>query len=196
MKFTQMTATAAALALAPAMAHAQDAAPNTPSTSETPAAPTASTATPNLTAGATVYGSDGNVIGTIESATSSVVTLNTGAHQIPLPTQIFAEGASGPTLNITKTELEAKVEEQMAQVNAQRDQALKEGAAVQTADNQPLGTIQSIEGENVVVERSEGPVTLPKEYFAVDASGTLMVRATAAQIEQAIGDQAAASSEG
>lgn len=188
MNIARMTATAAALALAPAMAHAQEAAP------QTPPAPTTGTTAPALTAGATVYGSDGNPIGTIESATSSVVTLNTGTNQIPLPTQIFAKGDKGPTLNITKAELEAKVAQQMAQINEQRDKALVKGAAVKTADQQPLGTIETVENDNVVVKRPEGPVTLPKEYFAVDARGTLMVRATAAQIEQAIGEQAASTS--
>ena len=41
-----------------------------------------------VTTGATVYGPNGNVVGTVESVTNGVVTVDTGAHKAPLPTSV------------------------------------------------------------------------------------------------------------
>ncbi|WP_126171874.1 hypothetical protein [Altericroceibacterium xinjiangense] len=173
MKFLAISA-AAALAAVSVNAQAQDAAAAVPAA-----------AAADVTTGATVYGSDGAVIGTVESVMDSGVVVNTGVNSIPLPANAFGTSDQGPTLNITKTELDAKFEQQMAAQKARLDAALVAGAEVMTADAQPLGTIKMIDGENIVLERASGPLTLPKQYFAVDANGAPMVRANLAQIEAA-----------
>ena len=177
MKFTAIPAAAALLAF-PLAAQAQQA----PST----AAQVAPAASADLAVGTTVYGSDQNPIGTVDQITANGAIVNTGAHEIPLPANAFGSSANGPTLNITKAELDAKFADQIAMQESQLDSALVAGAEVKTSDAQPLGTIKSVEGGNVVLDREAGPLALPKELFAVDANGAPMVRASMAQIEAAM----------
>ena len=92
-------------------------------------------------------------------------------------------------LNITKTELDATFAKQMAEAKAALDAAMVAGASVGTADAQTLGTIDTVEGESVVLALAgETPqkITLGKDMFALDNSGSVIVLATLAQIEAAI----------
>ncbi|WP_374405086.1 hypothetical protein [Pelagerythrobacter sp.] len=162
MKFTKFALAAVAAAGLATAAHAQD-----------------------VTVGATVYGPEGNPVGTVESVANGVVTLDTGTHKAPLPTNAFGTSENGPTITVTKAQLDAMIAEQMAAANAQRDTALVAAAPVLTADNQPLGTVKSVNGNTVIVTRAEGDVNLLREHFAVNQAGQLMVLFTDAQIDQA-----------
>ena len=176
MKFAKLAVAAAALAIMPATAHAQD------------AAPAAAAASVEVTQGASVTGNDGNPIGTVAQVTPDAAIVNTGSHEIPLPLNAFGKDESGLTLNITKTELDAAFAQQMAEAKAALDAAMVAGAAVGTADAQPLGTIDTVEGENVVLALAgaEQKVTLGKEMFALNNNGGVIVLATLAQIQQAM----------
>ena len=149
----------------------------------------------DVAAGATVYGPEGNVVGTIETVTDGVVTLDTGKHKAPLPANAFGKSDKGPTITVTKAQIDAMIDEQLAAAAAQRDAALAQGAAVATADGQALGVVKSVEGDDIVVERAAGPVALKREHFAVDQSGALMALFTTAQIEAAVAGAAAGGAE-
>lgn len=136
--------------------------------------------------GSTVTGNDANPIGTVVSNDGSTVTVDTGAHRIPLPANAFAVTESGPTLNITKAELDSIYERQLAEAAAARDAALVEGAAVVTADQQALGTIETIDGDNIVIREGDFAVTLPRDMLAVDGEGKLMALASMEAIQQAL----------
>ena len=180
MKFAHIAAAALAATSMTTIAQAQDAAPAT-----TPA-PTA-----EVTVGATVIGPDGAAVGTVESVADGVVTVDTGKHKAPLPANAFGAGEAGPTITVTKAQLDAMIDEQVAAANAQRDAMLVAGAAVHTADHQALGTVKSVEGNNVIVDREAGPVNLLREHFAV-ADNMLMALFTAEQIDAAVAGQAQA----
>lgn len=143
--------------------------------------------------GATVYGPEGNEVGTVASVAGGLVTVDTGKHKVPLATDAFGEGDKGPTITVTKAQLDAMMDEQLAKAAAARDALLVPGTAVETADNQPLGTIESVDGDNVVVTRSEGPVALMRTAFA-EANGKLIALYTKAQIEAAVASAAGGSS--
>lgn len=177
MKIAKLAFVAAALAAAPVAANAQD-------------------------VGATVYGNDGNPIGTIESNDGTNAVLVVGEFKAPLPVSIFGTGENGPTLNATRDavygQLKAADEQAkaaaaeaqaaaLAEAAAKRDAALIEGAAVVSADAQPAGMVATIDEEMdaVVVEREGGIVTLKREHFAVDANGALMALFTVAQLDGA-----------
>ncbi len=176
MKFAKLAAAAAALAIVPATAHAQE------------AAPAAAPAAVEVTQGASVTGNDGNPIGTVGQVTADAAIVNTGSHEIPLPLNAFGKDENGLTLNITKTELDTAFAQQMAEAKAALDAAMVAGAAVGTADSQPLGTIDTVEGDNVVLALAgaDQKVTLGKEMFALDNNGGVIVLATLAQIQQAM----------
>ncbi|ANY20103.1 hypothetical protein A6F68_01590 [Tsuneonella dongtanensis] len=162
MKFTRLAASAAIAAiLLPAAAFAQ------------------------VAAGAKVYGPQGNEVGTIVKVEGGIVTLDTGAHKAPLPEDAFGKGDNGPTITVTKAQIDAMMDEQVAAAKAARDNALLAGAAVVTAKGAPAGTIKSVEGDAVVLESPTGPVALKREHFAVNPQGALMALFTADQIAAA-----------
>ncbi len=141
--------------------------------------------------GDTVMGNDGNAIGTVAETNAQAVLMTVGDYQIALPANAFGEGETGPTLNITRDQLVQMHEEQLAAAEAALAAALVEGAAVVTADPQPLGTIDNIDGTNIVIVREdESMVTLPRDMFVVDPNGTLMARITMTDLEAALAAQA------
>ena len=142
-------------------------------------------------AGDTVMGNDGNAIGTVAEANEQSVLMTVGDYQIALPANAFGESETGPTLNITRDQLVQMHEQQLAAAEAALAAALVEGAAVVTADPQPLGTIDNIDGTNIVIVREdESMVTLPRDMFVVDPNGTLMARITMTDLEAALAAQA------
>ena len=171
MKLAKIAIAAAALCAAPALANDQ------------------------VAAGATVTGPEGNTVGTIAQVENGQVLLDTGKHKVPLAINAFGEGENGPTITVTKAQLDGMVDEQLAAAAAKRDAALIAAAAVVSADAQPLGVIESVEGDDVVVTLENGPVALKREHFAVDANGQLVALFTVAQIEQAMAAAANASAE-
>ena len=170
MNFLKVTAAAAALIATPALA--QDTTP---------------------TVGATVTGPQGNVVGTVDAVADGVVTLDTGKHKAPVPAAAFAMGETGPTITVTKEQLDGMIDAQLAEAASRRDAALVTGATVLTADAQELGTIETINGDNIVVLRGDtaDKVTLLREYFAAGDAG-LTARLTMQQIDEAMAATAAA----
>ena len=110
MKFAKLALFSAALALTPAVATAQS-------------------------AGTTIYGSDGQPIGTVESNDGSVVTVDTGTYKAPLPAGAFAELEIGWSINATQAQINGLMAQQEAAANQRRDAALVVGAPVMRARN-------------------------------------------------------------
>jgi hypothetical protein len=146
-----------------------------------------------VVAGATVYGPEGNQVGTILQVENGQTVLDTGTHQVPLAVEMYGVGETGPTITVTKVQLDTMIEQQMAAANAARDAALVEGATIMTADSQTLGTVGTIEGDNVLVVRADdaGEFTVPRNYFAA-VKGQLVARLTMAQVDAALAGAAGA----
>ena len=138
-----------------------------------------------VAAGATVYGPDGSTVGTVATVDGDVVTLDTGSYKAPLPENAFGKGEKGPTITVTKAQLDEMMAQQVAAANTARDTALVAGAAVISPKGAALGTIKSIEGDAVVLESPSGAVQLKREHFAVDAQGALTALFTAEQVAAA-----------
>jgi hypothetical protein len=158
-----------------------------------PAAPIILPTTPQIFTGAVVYGPTGAPVGTVKQIVNGIATLDTGEHQAPLPLSAFGQGASGPTITVTREQLNALVEQQLAVLAARRDAALIAGATVLTSDNQPLGTVEQIVGNDVVVARAAPArrVTLGRDYFTADDAG-LKARLTLQEIDTAVAQAAGA----
>jgi hypothetical protein len=159
-----------------------------PLAAQQPAMPNAGQSA-SIAEGTTVYGSDGTAVGKVARAQGNLLVLDVDGRAIPVSPQALADGEKGPTINVTKTELAAQYDEQMAAFKAKMDAALTTGAAVQTADGRSLGTIQKVNEQAVEVESADGPVTLPRRAMTLDNEGTLIVRATMDQIKQAMSAQ-------
>lgn len=139
--------------------------------------------------GASVTGPEGNPVGTIESVANDQAVLDTGKHKVTLGTEAFGESETGLTITVTKAQLDGMMDEELAQAAAARDALLVAGTEIHTADHQALGTIKSVDGDNVVVSRDAGLVTLLREHFAVMDDTTLMALFTMEQIEAATAAQ-------
>lgn len=177
MKFAKLAVLATALAATPIAALAQD-------------------------VGATVYGNDGNPIGTVESNDGTNAVINTGKYSAALPLSAFGKSDNGPTLNITK----AAIEQQLAAAEEAQQQAMAEaqakaeaeaaaalqvalvvGAPVITADSQSLGMVDEIADGNVIIKaEDETLVTLPRNLLMANPEGGLIALANHADIMQAL----------
>lgn len=60
-----------------------------------------------LTQGATVYGSAGSAIGTIDTVDAQFVTVNVEDKKVKLPVESFSKGAQGAVVGMTVAELKA-----------------------------------------------------------------------------------------
>ncbi|MDG6078754.1 hypothetical protein E3U23_06050 [Erythrobacter litoralis] len=170
MKFVKLAVASLALAATPALAQS------------------------GVTVGSTVYGPEGNQVGTIVSVENGQAVLDTGKHKVPLALNMYGEGENGPTITVTKMQIDTMVDQQLAQSAAARDAALVEGASVMDANNEPIGTILEINGDNVIIARGDDEmdkVTLLREYFDAGDQG-LKARLTNAQIDAAMNGGAAA----
>ncbi len=164
MKFAKLALAAVALAATPALANEQ------------------------VVVGATVTGPEGNAVGTIVSVENGQAVLDTGKHQVPLGVEMYGVGEAGPTITVTKVQLDGMVDAQLAEAAAKRDAALVAGAEVMAADHAALGTIVSVEGDSVVIARATDAakkVTLPRNSFDATDHG-LMARLTNAQVDAAL----------
>lgn len=177
MKFGKYLLAATALAAAPAVVHAQD-------------------------VGATITGNDDAAVGTVVSNDGTVVVVDTGTHEAPLPAEAIGGSEGAWTVNATKAQIDSMMAEQLAAQEAQQAEAqaqaeaeaaaalaaaLVVGAPVVTADAQSLGTVDEIAGENVIVKSEDDQlVTLTTEMLAVDENGSLMALANLADIQAAL----------
>lgn len=140
--------------------------------------------------GATVYeapnGEIGGVIGTIETIENDTVLVDVDGMDAPLPLAAFGEGPDGPVIAATKAQIVQMLQQAQAQATAARDQALVADAPVMTANSVPVGKIESVEGDNIVLALPEGSVALVRTNFTADANGSLMVLYTKAQLLAAL----------
>lgn len=142
--------------------------------------------------GATVYGPEGNPVGQIVSVEAGQAVVDTGKHKVPLNLDAYGKSDKGPTITVSKVQLDTMMDDQLAALTAKRDAALIPGAAVKTADGAALGAIATIEGNNIIINRggdATKKVTLLREHFDALDTG-LTARLTLAQIDAALNGQA------
>lgn len=140
-----------------------------------------------VTKGATVYGPEGNVAGTVEDVAGGNVVLDTGTYSAALPGSAFGKSEQGPTVTMTKQQIDAAMAAVQQKAEAALAVALVPGAELRTSDGIQIGVVESINEEGLVtVEREAGPFAMKKDMFGTDANG-LILRMTAQQLAQALG---------
>lgn len=145
-------------------------------------------ATDGVAVGATVFGPQGNEVGTIEQVDAQTVIVDTGKHKVPLGHEAFGASDKGPTITVTKAQLDEIVDQQIAEAAAKRDAALVAGAAVVSVKNMPLGTVDAVDGDTVILARNDKKVALKREHFGTSDKG-LMAYFTVEQIDQTLASQ-------
>ena len=139
---------------------------------------------PALTVGATIYDPQGGEVGKIDSVSQDAVVIDTGAHKAALPRSAFGSGTKGPTVTITKAQIDEQVLAATQKAAAALDAALVTGAEVKGKAGTPVGTIKEVNGDQVVLDRPEGAVALSKKAFSAGPQG-LLISFTAAELDAA-----------
>lgn len=127
--------------------------------------------------GTTIFGNDGNPVGTVSEVSGPVVVIDTGRHKAPVPTSLVFDGTNGKTVNATRDQVDAMMDERVADARLRRDAALEKGAAVVSVGGRGVGTLASVDlaADAIVLMSPDGPVRLKKEHFAVNPQGRLTV---------------------
>ena len=156
---------------------------------------TATAAAP--TVGATIVDTQGNPVGTIASTDGTNAVVDTGTVKAAVPLSSFGTGPKGPTLAMTKAELEAAAGQGAAQAAAQFQSQLTTGATVYGAGGTSVGTIKAVEGEFVTLAVGDQKAKLPISSVTAGPSGP-MIAMSAADLRAAVagsGTTAAATTE-
>lgn len=177
------------LAATPLAAHAQTAAPApeaaTQAAPATGAAPAATTgAAP--TVGATIYDAQGGVVGTIASTDGTNAVVDTGTNKAAVPLTSFGTSPKGPTLGMTKAELDAAAGQATAQATADFKSKLVAGTTVYGTGGASLGTIKTVDAQFVTLTTPKGDAKIPVGSFGPGAQG-VTIGMTAAQLQAAMG---------
>ena len=155
-----------------------------PSLAAAQSTPAAAASTP-LVPGVTVFDPQGGEVGKIESVTADAAVLDTGNNKATLPKSAFGTSAKGPTVNATKAQIDELVAASTAKASAALDASLVSGAEVRGKAGAVIGKVKSIDGDQVIVERTEGgPVSLSKRAFTAGPSG-LSIPMTASELAAA-----------
>jgi preprotein translocase subunit YajC len=171
-----------ALGLAAAPLAAQDAAP---------AAAAAAPAAASVAAGAKVFDAQGGEVGTVDSVTNGVAVVNTGTNKVGLPLASFGAGASGPTISMTKAELDTAASQAAQKSAADLKAQLATGATVYGRAGETIGTIKAADAEFVTITRPKGEVKLPITAFGKGDKG-VMISMTVQELDQAMASAAPA----
>ena len=139
----------------------------------------------SVQAGQTVYGPDGAEVGKIDKVENGAAILNTGTHTLALTFDKFGTSDKGPTISVSKAQLDELVEKANAESAAKLDAALVAGAAVVDNTGAALGTIDSVKGDAIVLKTEKGPVSLTRKYFAMN-NGALTALVTKDQVLAAL----------
>jgi preprotein translocase subunit YajC len=144
----------------------------------------------SLTAGTTIYGPQGGVVGTVEKVDGGNVIVNTGTHSATLPSNSFAKGEKGPVIGFSKAQLDAAVDAANQKAQAKLAAAIAPGAQVRSSDGVVLGTVKSIDDNGlVVIDHQPSPIALRREEFVTDGAG-LKVNVTAKQVNDQLAQNA------
>ena len=181
------TAFLASLALATAMTAA-------PALAQS--APAAAPAGVTLTAGTTVYDSEGQAIGPIASSDGATVVVTVGDRPAALPASAFMQTDKGTAITLSLTQLNAALDQQAAAADAQLTAALQPGADIKGVNGASVvGKVKTADAEGVVVTTAEGDVRLPRKAFFVAAHGlstSFSAEQFAAAVAEAMAPDAAA----
>ncbi|WP_443971069.1 hypothetical protein [Sphingobium sp. CR28] len=139
----------------------------------------------NITVGAPIYDAKGGDVGTVDSIVGDNVVVSTGSQKVTLSKAAFAQWPKGLTIAMTRDELNAAADQAKAQNAQALTDALAAGTDVHGSGGAKVGVIKSVEGDQVLVTTPKGDVSIPKNSFAMGASG-LSIGLSAEQFEAAV----------
>lgn len=139
---------------------------------------------PVLSVGSVIFDPQGGEVGKIDSMTSDAVVIDTGAHKATLPKSAFGSSAKGPTITITKAQIDTQVAAALEKAAAELNALFVPGTEVRGKSGSLVGVVKEVNGDQVVIDRASGPVSLIKAAFDASPQG-LVISMTAAELDAA-----------
>lgn len=139
---------------------------------------------PVLSVGSVIFDPQGGEVGKIDSMTSDAVVIDTGAHKATLPKSAFGSSAKGSTITITKAQIDAQVAVAVEKAAADLNAMFVPGTEVRGKSGGRVGVVKEVNGDQVVIDRASGPVSLIKAAFGTSPQG-LVISMTAAELDAA-----------
>jgi preprotein translocase subunit YajC len=131
--------------------------------------------------GATVHDTAGAEVGSVTKVDAQTVTVKTDKHEVPVPRASFTAAPNGLLFGMTRDQLNAAVDAQLAAAAAK----VAVGATVTSAKGGTVGTIEAIDDQYVTVKLTSGTaVRLPRAAVGGGATGAV-VALSAAELEAA-----------
>ncbi len=164
-KLTILATFAAPLALLSTAASAQQAA-----TSATETAAHAATA--EVSVGAKVYDATGAEVGTVKSVSAPNFVIDTGKNKATLALTALGTGPKGPTLGLTRVQLDAAAEKAAGDAAASLASSIAVDAPVHAVDGTTvLGKIAEVAETDFLLDTGKARVKLPKTAVAKGENG-------------------------
>lgn len=155
---------------------------------QTAPAPAASAAP---TVGAKVFDPQGAEAGTIDAVSAQSVVINTGTNKVAVPPTAIGTSPKGPTVSMTKAQLDAAFTQAASQAQGQFQSQLVAGAKVFGTGGSELGTIKATDAQSVTITRNGKDVKLPLNGFGPGPQGVTL-GLSAEQLDAAINASAPA----
>jgi preprotein translocase subunit YajC len=131
--------------------------------------------------GATVKDTAGGVVGTVSKVDAQNVTIKTDKHEVPIPRTSFTATKDGLLFGMTRDQLNAAVDAQLAQAAAK----MVVGATVLGKAGGTAGTIEAIDDQYVTIKLTSGAsVRLPRSAVGAGPNGPV-IGLTADELEAA-----------
>jgi preprotein translocase subunit YajC len=152
------------------------------------AAPAAVSAQAGINVGMAVTDASGAPVGTVTAINGDSIVVKTGRHEALLPKTSFTVSAGKLLFGMTQAQLDAEIDKSVAAAEA----AIAAGATVKDPAGAAVGTIASIEDDNVTIAlNAEKKFQVKRSGLRGNADGTVTIGLTAeqleAQLEQAAG---------
>jgi len=148
------------------------------------AAPTAVDAqapSAGIAAGMAVKDTNGGDVGTVLRVDGQFLVVKTDKHEARLPASSFTPHNGALLFGMTRDQLNAAVEQQLAAAAA----SIAPGAAVADSRGGAVGTVSAVDSDSVTIKLASGTlVRLPKNGVAPGPNG-LVTGSTAAELEAA-----------
>lgn len=137
------------------------------------------------TVGATVYDAQGAEVGKIESVANGNAVVFTGTSRATIPLASFGSSPKGPTLGMTRAQLDEAASKTAAAATEQLRARLTPGTEVRGTAGAVVATVKALDGDNVVLTTSKGEVRVAITGVGVSAQG-VFIGMTQAQFDAAV----------
>jgi preprotein translocase subunit YajC len=146
-------------------------------------------AAPIIKVGTTIYDRNENVVGKIQSVKGDAAVIDTGSAKITLGLSSFMSWPKGPSISMTRSELEAAAAKVQQSGDEEVRLQLTPGANVYDSSGAIAATVDSVQGNDVIINVGKHKAKLPVSAFSKSEKGA-RIDSTAAELEAAIEKQA------